>query len=503
MDPYSFEFEKRAVAAIQRRDGVVTASDVSADTGLPLEQTTLALRRMLSLYQSHLDVDQEGILRYRFLLPMSRRGEKVQHFLAKVKDGSIKAVRWIFEVWTAVMLVAYTIIFIVLLLAIMLGLFRGRDSDDSSSDSGFGGGFGTYYLISRIIDYLFWIRLFDNRPSYSLDNAYYDKRNRAHSTEMPFYRRVNQFVWGPRTKRLDENAKQLSFAQFVRAHSGVVSAADWAAQTGQSLEEADSALTAGIVRFAGDVIVTPDGTLLYTFDRLKETASSKQQYSPSFPPIWNSPVPKPAFTGNSSGTNFGVIAMGIFIFLMSLFSLYSLPNIPFTSEQVRLFFSSDFSQIFFGWVPLTYSITLFAIPLLRLLTYSKKVHNASAEAKRRDAMKTIWASTDSGTAKPIDLSSYNSKLLRQQYKGSLDYEAGPSIYRFNNIANQTFAARTARSASQREILFGRSVYSSDEEQYSMAQDEFDDFDERLSADLGASIDIQQQAPQYVNSSNII
>ena len=61
-----FEIEDRILSSLKKRDGTATAGDVASDTGLGYGDVETGLRRMLSLYKSHLDVDDDGNLRYRF-----------------------------------------------------------------------------------------------------------------------------------------------------------------------------------------------------------------------------------------------------------------------------------------------------------------------------------------------------------------------------------------------------------------------------------------------------
>lgn len=84
----------------------------------------------------------------------------------------------------------------------------------------------------------------------------------------PFLRAVRDFIFGPAPTPPDPLATERNFLAYIRAHDGRVTAADAVMLTGLSLDAADAVLLNIATRFAGDVEVTEDGCILYTFDRL-------------------------------------------------------------------------------------------------------------------------------------------------------------------------------------------------------------------------------------------
>ena len=75
------------------------------------------------------------------------------------------------------------------------------------------------------------------------------------------------------------------------------------------------------------------------------------------------------------------------------------------------------------------------------------------------------------------------------YEGDIEVgEAGDTWYRFPMIAQQYDAAEEARKQAERQgMVFGETVFSSDEEEKSLEETEMDDFDERLSRELGEDV----------------
>src|SRR5690554_2375162 len=139
-DPNKLELthnvESRILKSLRKRKGVATAGDVAADTGLGYEQVDWALQQMLDLYKSHLDVDDEGNLRYRFDPALTRRGADPGRTWRKVKRFAWRTFVVLFKVWTMAMLVGYTIAFILLILAASLAAIGASASSDDGGDIG-------------------------------------------------------------------------------------------------------------------------------------------------------------------------------------------------------------------------------------------------------------------------------------------------------------------------------------------------------------------------------
>src|SRR5690606_7025925 len=157
-----FEYEDRILASLRARNGVATVGDVAADSGLPLGETAQTLRHMLSFYKSHLDVDDDGNLLYRFDPQLKRRGEEPGRAWHEFKKTAWKAFMAVFKVWIMVTLVGYTALFILLLLA--LGIAGMAASSQSDNDRGGGELLKLPWILAlRILEMFFWINLFDNR----------------------------------------------------------------------------------------------------------------------------------------------------------------------------------------------------------------------------------------------------------------------------------------------------------------------------------------------------
>lgn len=84
----------------------------------------------------------------------------------------------------------------------------------------------------------------------------------------PFFRAVRDFVFGPPRPLPDPLALERNALAYIRAHDGRVAASDMVMLTGLPLAQADAVLLDLATRYQGDIEVTDDATILYTFDRL-------------------------------------------------------------------------------------------------------------------------------------------------------------------------------------------------------------------------------------------
>lgn len=479
-----YELEDRIISSLKERDGVATVGDVATDTGIPYDRAEIVMREMLSNYRSHLDVDDDGNLRYRFDPRFARRGEDRGRLWHNIKKAAWKGFVGFFKVWTMVMMVGYTIIFVLLLLAVgIAGLALALQGDD---DAGLEIGFLPFYLVARFLEFMFWFSLFNRQPSKPDSRRQRGRRRRGLMSKLrgrgekpskPFYQKLFQYLFGPERKS-DPLAPERAFAKFVRERGGRLTAAEWASRTGQTLEEAENALTASIVRFNGDVDVSDDGTLIYRFDELRVTADEEEAGGEELPPIWERPVQVGPLTGNPSSTN-------VWITIFNLFNLAMAAVILVLSSPMM---GSAFA-IGLGWIPLVFSLMFFAVPLARKISHSQKKRRATRENERREALSIVFKSTQDGEARPIPEDSipetFTTNFL-SAYDGDVDVtDTGLTTYSFDRLATEFRDASEAREAAEEEnVVFGQTVFSSDAEEKSLDDADMEEFDRRLARELG-------------------
>lgn len=488
-----FEVEDHVLTSLKDRDGVATAGDVAADTGLGYDNVEMALRRMLSTYKSHLDVDDDGNLRYRFDPEFTKRGEDPARLWHDIKKALWTGFKWFFKVWIMVTLVGYTIIFILLLLALAIGGIAASASSDSDSD-------GLielpFYLLARVLETLFWISLFDDSSRYGRRGrrrGRLRRRKKVKKPDKPFYQKVFHYVFGPERKANPLKA-QTAFTQFVREMNGRVTAADWAARTGQSLDEAENGLTAALVRFNGDVDVSDEGHLVYRFDDLMVTAGEGGTNARGPERIWNSRKKEPKFTGNPTSTNVWITIFNAFNLVMSGVILSG------AADQLAQGVQVDPGILYgLGFVPLIFSIVFFLVPGLRWFGHARDKKRVQTENLRRREIGRIYESVQGAQAEPIQLEEKVDTELAAGFDGDVDVDQnGNAYYFFKELKGELDAGERARQAAIGQVVFGQTVFSSDEKEKSLEETELEEFDKRLARDLeGSHVEFDVAVPETV------
>ncbi|MEM1347858.1 MAG: hypothetical protein AAGI01_04820 [Myxococcota bacterium] len=469
-----YDIEDRLLTSLRARQGSATASDVAADTGLPLGDVESALRRMLSTYKSHLDVDEDGRLRYRFDPGFVRRGEEPGRFWYDLRQRAWEVFKVAFKVGIMVTLVGYTVAFVLLLLALAVAGIAAATASDSDGD-----GLGELLflplrLILEVLEFMFWFDLAGGNSSALFRRRIKRKRERP---EKPLYQRIFDFVFGPEVER-DPLAMHRAFAQFVRERKGRVTAAEWASRTGQSLEDAEHALTASLLRFHGDLDVAGDGTLIYRFDSLRQTVAEDDDRFYSLPPIWGQRAKARSLTGNASSTNTWI---GVF----NAFNLMMATGVTFFALDAGALGGLG---VALGVIPLVFSLLFFAIPTVRAIQHSGEVRAAELSNQRRAALQEVYRSVHSGRAQPIPTERLGQSVANEvilDFDGEVEVtDDGRTVVLFPKLADSKVAVERARERADEEVVFGRSIFSSDDDEVSLAQAELEDFDARLARELG-------------------
>lgn len=470
-----FQRDDAILASLKRRGGVATAADIAADTGAPLEVTEQRLRYLIGVYKSHLDVDDSGNLLYRFDPEMVRRGEEPGRAWHDFKQTAWRVTKFVFKVGIMVTLVGYTALFVLILLALSVAAIAAMFASD---DDSIGGEllFLPFRLLVELLELMFWIQIFDDSRSTSRMAQRFSGRREKKKVEKPFYQKVFDYAFGPEVKR-DPMATHRAFAQFVRARRGRVTAAEWSSRTGQSLEEAERALTAAAMRFSGDIEVDDDGVIIYTFDELRVQAAAHQHHA-DLPAIWTQQARAPSLTGNPTSTNVWISLFNGFNLFMGGAATVLLSGAADTAALAGL-----------GLIPLVFSLALFILPLARMAQNSGAKARAARENTRRQALEAIFDSAESGEAKPVAATALPAKLtdeLVRDYNAEIHVgESGQTYYTFPLIAEELGSAREARSRQSSEVVFGQTLFSSDDSVVSLEQSELDDFDARLARELGS------------------
>ncbi len=375
--------ERELIEALRKLDGRGTLGDVVRATGLPRDQTEQDLRALLGLYRSHLEVDEGGELLYLFDPSFERRIPKDQlsDTLRAMARWSWKAFVVLFKISVMGILVFYVMAFCLLLIAAfvaMLSLGEGVDGDGIGDGIGEGLSGGAFDSISfwntgDIVYVPYMIGDFGaaaaSAPSlrvghsafsepHALDPRYVTDTVKARrSRKNRFYEDVFAFVFGPTVPDPPSVADERDLLAWIESHRGVITLTELITRTGMSVQDAQQEMTRLLVRFGGDVEVSPEGQLLYTFQGLRVTAQQegKLTWTPQpASPTWHRFEPDPLLTGNSGGKNALIGAMVAFTMAMSLVAPFIMAGLVGPGALVLLPLIS--------LIPLALSLGFFLIP---------------------------------------------------------------------------------------------------------------------------------------------
>lgn len=355
-----FEKKEKVRRALQEKKGRATLGDIIVATGLPKGESEGALRGLLSEYESHLAVDDKGEILYLFEPSFLKRGERdlwARRWRALAR-WLWKAFVLAFKVAIMLTLVVYFVLFVVLIIAAIIAMNSNSNDNNSSSSSrsNSGGGLG----------WVFWF-WGGNSSSYDDDYRSYRGASKPKPKELPFYQKVFNFVFGPEDPKTDALAEERALLSWIRSQKGRITAADLATRTGEDLHAAEERATKLIVDYGGDVEVSDNGTLLYTFKDLLVRGGQGGDV-PAAQPAWRKFLPPQTITGNTGGTNALIIFFNGFITFGALLA----PGFIFPA----LGFESTAAWIGLYYFPLGFAALFFGVPLLR-------IPGVMAENKRR------------------------------------------------------------------------------------------------------------------------
>ena len=364
----------RSIArALKRRKGRATAADIVVDTAIPAIEVDRLLRQMISDYPCHLDVAEDGEIFYAFEPAMRRFDQKGR---LKRRVRSLGRRFWsgfsvFMKALIAVVMVVYVVLFAVLAIAAMVAAAsRGGDSRRSYRPR-VGGGGGNFF---------FWYWIF-GRPgvryrNHAYRNPSYGRYGRPPKVrdQRPFYLKVYSFVLGPESQDIGPLVDEPALLTFIRERRGVATTADISAHTGWSLIESEHALTQLMAPFDGNIVVSDDGELVFTFPGLLRTAGSAgTKPLPKFWGRWERSLP---VTGNTSGANALIAGLNLFNLVLALIT-------PSTIMVELKITATTLTLLGLSWFPLAFSSVVFLIPAARWLFSVRRENRRRAERNVR------------------------------------------------------------------------------------------------------------------------
>jgi len=483
--------------------GDLTVADGSARGGLALRDAEVGLRWLASARGGQLKATENGELLYSFPRGLAR--PPMARGLARALRATGRALasvgRFVVRAWVSVVMVTYAVGFV----AVAIALASSRDGE--------GAGDAIAGVLDVIFEALYWTFHpfspvnWGRAPGWIVSGR---RRKRG----LPFYERVNRFVFGPPAVVEDPRERERRVLDEIRRLDGRVGPGDLMRVTGADRESAERDLLRLVVDYEGDIEVSDDGAIVYVFKALRTTAVERRALPAS--PAWSERRALPPLTGNAASTNLLLGALNGFNVIMSGVAVaggVTVERIFQLVEHARLVaaFGPDAPPLaaahglplLLGWIPLVFSSGLFLLPARRVLGRRKARAAVAAENGRRALMRLVLSEPGVAELTPAvarrawsaATGLKDSDALTPQIEaavralgGDIDLSAaGAIVYRFATEARERRALGVLRArAPLAEALPGAVVFSSetdpDETDESKAAEALDDVGARALID---------------------
>jgi len=470
----------------------MTVADAAAKTGLALRDAESGLKWLSTEYRGQLRVTAEGQLVHLFPSGFTKpwEGRDARRRVMKAFGrGLMGVLRFVVRAWVAIVLVGYAAIFVALILAMTFA----RQGNDSRRSDGLPGGALAYAFFRVLGDALFWT--FHPWSPFSVYSASgwggggYEARRfaprRAEGPRVPLYERVNRFFFGPPAPPDDPLETPRRVLAAIRAGKGRIGLADVMRATGLPREEADPMMARLMLDYDGEVGVSEDGGIFYSFPALRKTAEgtdASRASIPAPPPAaWDrGPKPLPPLTGNSAGANVGIAALNAFNLFMGFWAIGN----GLTLERVTHLFDRVPQPVFdtgvpiaLGVVPLVFSALLFVVPIGRAIARPFRRREEAEERGRLAVLRAVLERVRSkqpmtdgvaasawqgATGKPAEPKRLDRELIA--LGGDIAIEpTGETRWRFADLETEAAAVAAERdAAAEEEARLGEVVYATDE-----------------------------------------
>jgi hypothetical protein len=275
----------------------LTVADGATRGGLALRDAEAGLRWLTSERGGQLKATESGELLYSFpeglVQPKAPTG--LSRFLRATGRALAGAGRFIVRAWVSVVMVTYAVAFVAVAIAV------------ASSRDGEGAGDALAGVLDVIVEALYWT-FHPFSPVYWARQPRWISGGRRRKRGLPFYERVNRFVFGPPPVVEDPRERQRRVLEEIRRRDGRVGPGDVMRVTGADRETAERELLRLVVDYEGDIQVSDDGAIVYVFRSLRPTADRPSPVTTPRP-AWLERKAVPPLTGNEPGTNVLLVAL--------------------------------------------------------------------------------------------------------------------------------------------------------------------------------------------------
>ncbi len=458
--------------------GSFTLTDAAAVTGLSIEEARVALDEMMGKYVCRLKATDQGDLIYSFGTNLQRRGAKsVKEILAQAGEWCWKIFTVLFKIWIAVTLVVYFTIFMILLLALIVAASSKGDSKGRSPVK-LDGLFRIFISIFQWRTATSTIGYRTGKDGYSY-KRYEPNKSVLNENKKNFISSVYDFVFGPPRVNIDPLNNEKEVAAYLRTSKGIITPGEMVMLAGMTYEKADAFFSECLSRFKGDPVISDDGVVYGQFHEI--TRSLGQMEGGKIEYYWDEYEPEYPLTGNTAGRNAGVMFMNLFNLVFAVFILSS----SYQDIDVIRDFDGRMIQVVLGWIPLTFSILFFAVPVARWFRIRRLRKQRSATNIRKRIMRYIFQRSDRSATieevlRAVNAAEHNPKIelspksvltqpaveltlngMMRDYQGEviLNNDGKPN-YTFQRIHNEVTTAGAIRSGKIQGKDLGNVIYDS-------------------------------------------
>jgi hypothetical protein len=468
-----------------------TIADASVASGLPLRDAEAGLTWLTSEYRGHLRATEDGDLVHLFPNGFTKpwqTQETLARILSSIGGALLGAGRFIVRAWLLVVMVSYAALFVALVIGLTFARQGSSDRDDSPGFSILGG------LFRALADALFWT-FHPFSPLYVMPGYGYDQRDRRVAItrnaepKVPFYEKVNRFVFGPTVPKEDEHAARSRVLREIRSARGRITLADVMRVTGLPRDKADPLMARLMLDHDGTVDVSESGGIYYTFETLRRTAAdpyargSESDGTVRPRAAWERVLELPPLTGNPLGSNIGIALLNVFNLLASAWVLrhgLTLSNIALLFDRDRPpLLPNDGVPLALGLVPFLFSLVIFALPAIRALlrTFQQKKIDAEharlavlrevvTRAARKEPVADETLRAAIRVANPRGDEPTSKEVTKRVVELGGDVDVGPEgevRYRFAELeADADAVAEQRERAPEDEARLGKVVFASDD-----------------------------------------
>lgn len=424
----------------------VTVADAAARTGLSLREAELGLHRLVARHRGHLAVTERGELLFRFpdgfAVDVERRSQ-AKAALRSVGRGLAIGGAWLARIALTVFLVGYAVAFATgVLLVSLAAAFFAEDSSPVELS-----GMMLYGLFELLFEGMYWTL----HPVAAADPEARMLRDAGRKSH--FHERVNRFFFGPGIAPVDPLAVTRILAQEIRARRGRVGLGDVVRVTGLRRDAAEAAISRMLVDYDGHVEVSDDGVIFYRFDELRITADARALPGASAggsiapraicpPAIWHDKIELPAFTDNTSASNWKIV--GLLAFVGGVGAGAVALGLPWYLAELPAYGAAALATIPLFRIPSHFARRRAAIREIGRRAVLARVYESATEAKgvtTGELREAWWYASDHVIAEPVLVQ----QLLELDGDLVID-DDGNTSWRFVELERQMRALAIARTA---------------------------------------------------------